>query len=147
MTYPTSAERVDLGDRHRITIGETVRDAITWGGKLSKGQSITFELREVGHARILAGNVFADRIQAAEDAGDSDLSRRLPLILIPAKMEDSYRVPLHQLVVDRVLGPSAPSPLSVVIWGSGECIDIWSNARWAEAADATLGDASQYLSA
>ncbi len=102
-------------------------------------------MREPGHVRILRGQDFAQRIERAKGAGDTDLATRLPLILIPGKWEDSYRLPFPDLVLDRLFGVGQHES-SVVIWGRGDVIELWSTQRWIEAVERTLADGDAYLS-
>ncbi|MEZ5959107.1 MAG: hypothetical protein R3C30_01595 [Hyphomonadaceae bacterium] len=98
---------------------------------------MTFQLCEPGHCRILAGDVFSEKINAANVAGNAEAAERLPIILIPGKWEENARLPLHELVMDRLFGVGTHAP-SVILWGHGDVIDLWSDERWAEAVETTI---------
>jgi len=120
-----------------VTVPSEVRGAISWRGKIAKGSAVTFELCEPGHCRILAGDVFEERIAAAKKAGDAEKAERLPIVLIPGKWEENARLPLHELVMDRLFGVGMHAA-SVVLWGHGDAIELWSDERWISAVEATI---------
>ncbi|MGD9980409.1 MAG: hypothetical protein AB7H66_16165 [Hyphomonadaceae bacterium] len=140
---PTGVDRAAIKTSGRITVASEIRGV--WKGSTSQAEAVTFELRERGYVRVLPGDVLKEKTDAAMASKDTAMAARLPLVLIPGRFEDSHRLPLPQVVLDRIFGANA-NPPSVVVRGTERYLELWSDERWAEEVDSTVSDGGPYWS-
>lgn len=140
---PSGADRAAVKTSGRITIVSEVRAA--WKGGTAQGDVVTFELRERGYVRILPGDVLQEKISAAKAAKDMGMAAQLPLILVLGRFQADHRLPIPQIVLDRVFGANA-NPPTVVVRGTEQYIELWSDDRWVEEVDSTVSEGGAYLS-
>jgi len=131
----------------RVTVPLGARQTTSWFGEIKDGAGVVFEMSALGRVRMRAGDTLQRAIKAAQAVGDDAAATRVTALFMESTWQTESRLTLPEQVTDRLFGVGVVRE-SLMVWGTPDAIELWSDDYWMSqldhlaATDAKYGDAS-----
>jgi len=122
-------ERVNIVEGRRVTIPAAAREVVWWFKEVGPKAPLVYELQARGCVRMRAGHTLLRAMETAREVGDHAAATRLTALFLESTWQTETRVTLPQQVTDRLFGVGI-LPESLMVWGTPDAIELWSDEYW-----------------